>query len=64
LTALLAELTHRFHEKRLRELVREISEAQRQGGDSALLTRLYDEKRRLSLSLKGTAKAGSARGVA
>ncbi len=64
LTALLAELTHRFEQQRLRELVSEISEAQRQGGDGALLARLYDEKRRLSLSLKATAKTGSGKGAA
>jgi len=49
LPELLGELTRRFQEKRLRELASEINEAQRSGGDDALLTRLYDEKRRLSL---------------
>ncbi len=55
---LLAELTRRYQEKRLRELAGEISEAQRRGGDAALLTRLYDEKRRLSLRFHRPRGAG------
>lgn len=60
---LLAELVRRFQEKRLRELAGEISEAQRRGGDAALLTRLYDEKRRLSLSFHRRPGAGAGRGA-
>ncbi|MEA2694404.1 MAG: primase [Acidobacteriota bacterium] len=59
LPELLAELTHRHQEKRLRELASEIGEAQRKGGDDALLTRLYDEKRRLSLSLHRRPRPGA-----
>jgi len=58
--ALLAQLKHRFDDKkRLTELASEISEAQRQGADNALLTRLYDEKRRLRLSLKADFRRGA-----
>jgi DNA primase len=60
---LLAELVRRFQEKRLRELAGEISEAQRRGGDDALLTRLYDEKRRLSLSFHRRPGSGAGRGA-
>jgi hypothetical protein len=59
LPELLAELTHRYQERRLRELASEIGEAQRKGGDDALLTRLYDEKRRLSLSLHRRPRPGA-----
>jgi len=64
LPELLAELTDRFQEKRLRELAGEISEAQRKGGDDALLTRLYDEKRRLSLSHHQRQRPGAGKGAA
>jgi len=60
---LLAELVRRFQEKRLRELAGEIGEAQRRGGDAALLTRLYDEKRRLSLSFHRRPGSGAGRGA-
>jgi len=60
---LLAELGRRFQEKRLRELAGEIGEAQRRGGDDALLTRLYDEKRRLSLSFHRRPGSGAGRGA-
>jgi DNA primase len=63
LPELLAELTHRYQERRLRELASEISEAQRKGGDDALLTRLYDEKRRLSLSLHRRPRPGAGKGA-
>jgi DNA primase len=63
LPELLAELMHRYHERRLRELASEISEAQRKGGDDALLTRLYDEKRRLSLSLHRRTRPGAGKGA-
>ncbi|HEV7518269.1 MAG TPA: DNA primase, partial [Thermoanaerobaculia bacterium] len=63
LPELLAELTHRHQEKRLRELAGEIGEAQRKGGDDALLTRLYDEKRRLSLSLHRRLRPGAGKGA-
>src|SRR5882724_7927055 len=63
LPELLAELSHRYQERRLRELASEISEAQRKGGDDALLTRLYDEKRRLSLSLHRRPRPGAGKGA-
>jgi DNA primase len=63
LPELLAELSHRHQERRLRELASEIGEAQRKGGDDALLTRLYDEKRRLSLSLHRRARPGAGKGA-
>ncbi len=63
LPELLAELAHRHQERRLRELASEIGEAQRQGGDDALLTRLYDEKRRLSLSLHRRIRPGAGKGA-
>jgi replicative DNA helicase len=63
LPELLAELSHRYQERRLRELASEIGEAQRKGGDDALLTRLYDEKRRLSLSLHRRTRPGAGKGA-
>jgi DNA primase len=63
LPELLAELSHRHQERRLRELASEIGEAQRKGGDDALLTQLYDEKRRLSLSLHRRARPGTGKGA-
>jgi DNA primase len=63
LPELLAELSHRHQERRLRELASEIGEAQRKGGDDALLTRLYDEKRRLSLSLHRRTRPGAGKGA-
>ncbi|HTQ79475.1 MAG TPA: DNA primase [Thermoanaerobaculia bacterium] len=63
LQELLGELAHRYQERRLRELASEISEAQRKGGDDALLTRLYDEKRRLSLSLHRRTRPGAGKGA-
>ena len=59
---LLAELTRRWQEKRLRDLASEISEAQRTGDDAKLLA-LYEEKRRLSLSLHRRSRPGPAGGV-
>lgn len=59
LAELLAELTHRWQERRLRELASEIGEAQRKGGDQALLQRLYEEKRRLSLDKHGRRRPGA-----
>jgi DNA primase len=63
LPELLAELTRRFEERRLRELASEINEAQRKGGDDVLLTRLYDEKRRLSLSFHRRPGPGAGKGA-
>jgi hypothetical protein len=63
LPELLAELMHRYQERRLRELASEIGEAQRKGGDDVLLTRLYDEKRRLSLSLHRRPRPGAGKGA-
>jgi DNA primase len=59
---LLATLSRRFQEKRLRDLVGEISEAQRQG-DAALLARLVEEKALLSLQTKGTFRPGAGGGA-
>jgi hypothetical protein len=63
LSDLLPELVDRREERRLRELASEISEAQRKGGDQALLLRLYEEKRRLSLNLHGRRRPGAGKGA-
>ena len=63
LAELLDELTQRWQERRLRELASEIGEAQRKGGDQALLLRLYEEKRRLSLDKHGRRRPGAGRGA-
>jgi hypothetical protein len=52
LSDLLAKLDERWQERRLAQLVGEIREIQRKGGDSALLLSLGEEKRRLSLILQ------------
>jgi DNA primase len=58
----LENLARRWKEQRLRELVREISDAQQRGQDPELLARLYQEKRSLSLSIHGRSRPGSNEG--
>jgi hypothetical protein len=58
----LENLARRWKEQRLRELVREITEAQQRGLDPESLARLYQEKRTLSLSIHRRSRPGANEG--
>jgi DNA primase len=58
----LENLARRWKEQRLRELVREINEAQQRGLDPESLARLYQEKRTLSLSIHRRSRPGANEG--
>jgi DNA primase len=58
----LENLARRWKEQRLRELVREINEAQQRGLDPEALARLYQEKRSLSLSIHRRSRPGANEG--
>jgi DNA primase len=58
----LENLARRWKEQRLRELAREINEAQQRGLDPELLARLYQEKRSLSLSIHRRSRPGANEG--
>jgi len=58
----LENLARRWKEQRLRELVREINEAQQRGLDPESLARLYQEKRSLSLSIHRRSRPGANEG--
>jgi len=60
----LDNLMRRWKEQRLRELARDIVEAQQRGQDPELLARLYQEKRSLSLSIHQRSRPGASEGPA
>jgi DNA primase len=60
----LDNLMRRWKEQRLRELARDIVEAQQRGKDPELLARLYQEKRSLSLSIHQRSRPGASEGPA